>query len=221
MTEVVELPEMLHRSAERPRRPAPAPPRPAEANLTEAICRVLDASSQPLTPAKIRVQLPAALRRLSPESLVGALTRQVEAGVLYLYCPYRSQQPRYWSRPMTDHIAEVIRTALVEGPLTWSQLVRKLPEYATARAEEVLQTQLTARLVHRHPGSGPRGGERYGLQPPDAREPLRQELVRLFARMQERLGFTEDQLRSAALEVLREEEWGQPEEQPSDPRYQE
>src|SRR5262245_24701225 len=123
MTEVLDQPPgAVRRDAAAPEPPArpggPAPARPphrprsAEADLTEAVCGVLEASHEPLTPAKIRAQLPAALRRHSPEALAEVLGRQVEAGVLYAYCPYRSQQPRYWARPLHDHVATLIRGAL-------------------------------------------------------------------------------------------------------------
>jgi len=36
---------------------------------------------------------------------------------------------------------------------------------------------------------------------------VRLELARAFARLSERLGFTEEQLRAAALEVLQADEW--------------
>ncbi len=230
MTEVVDQPpETLRRDAAT--RPAPPRrPRPAGADLTEAVCGVLQASGEPLTPAKIRAHLPAALRRLGPEPLAEVLRRQVEAGVLYAYCPYRSQQPRFWGRPLPDHVAALVREALAGGPLTWSQLLRKLPEYAAPRADEALQALLTRGAVHRHPGAA-RSGERYGLTPPDPRGPLRPELARLFARLSERLGFSEARLRAAALELLQEDEWGRAPVPPpeaaaaeitaNEPRYQE
>src|SRR5262249_39667531 len=128
MTEVVDqLPEAFREDETPPPALLPTCSRSAERGLTEAVCGVLEASPEPLTPAKIRPQLPAALRRLDPESVADALNRQVEAGVLYAYCPYRSQQPRFWHRPPPDHVAYLIRTALAAGPLTWSQLLRKLP----------------------------------------------------------------------------------------------
>jgi hypothetical protein len=202
--------------------PPPIRPRSAELDLTEAVCAALEASNEPLTPAKIRAQLSGPLRRVSPEGLADVLARQVEAGVLFAFCPYRSQQPRYWSRPLADHVAALVRSALADGPLTSSQLLRKLPEYATPRAEEVLLAQLAAGALHRHPAVGPRGGERYGLGPPDPRGPLRAELARLFERLGARLGFSEAQLRAAALEVLRDDEWGEPEPTTTTgPRYQE
>jgi hypothetical protein len=222
MTEVVDqLPPAL-RDVETPPSPLLPRSRSAERGLTEAVWEVLEASPEPLTPAKIRAQLPAALRRIASDTLAEALHRQVEAGVLYAYCPYRSQQPRFWHRPPPDHLARLIRDVLAAGPLTWSQLLRKLPEYATTRAEEVLDAQLAQGMVYLHPGVGPRGGPRYGLLRPDPRPPLRRELTGLFQRLRQRLGFSEDQLRAAALELLQDEEWGCPQEPTSrEPRYQE
>jgi len=183
------------------------PQAPNDADLATAIQRVLAASDEPLTPSKIRSQLPAGLRALSPEQLTEVLRRRVEANVLYEYNPYRSQQPRYWDRPLPVHIVSLVRVALEEGPLTWSQLRRKLPDYARDRAEELLREQVRRGELHEHARAGSRTGARYGLEPPDPREPLRQELVRLFDRLQHDWGFTRTRLREAALELLHEEEW--------------
>jgi hypothetical protein len=111
---------------------------------------------------------------------------------------------------MPVHVANLLRAALEEGPLAWPQLRRKLPDYAVAQAEVVLQEQVAQGRLHRHPPAGSRSGERYGVTPPDAREYLRRELPVLFRRIQQ-LGFTELRLREAAMAVLQEEEWGQPE----------
>jgi hypothetical protein len=197
------------------------PEAPNEADLVAAVLRILAGSAEPLTPSKIRSHLPAAFRGLSPEQLTEALRRRVEANVVYLYPPYRSQQPRYWDRPMTVHVAYLLRSNLEESPLTWSQLRRKLPEYARSRAEEVLRSQLGQGLLHQHPPAASRSGARYGVEPPDPREPLRQELSRLFDRLQRTHGFSRLRLREAALELLHEEEWESPspaaEEQPPAP----
>jgi hypothetical protein len=186
------------------------PEAPNEADLVAAVLRILAASPEPLTPSKIRAHLPAAFRALSPEQLTEALRRRVDANVVYEYPPYRSQQHRYWDRPMTVHIAYLLRTNLEESPLTWSQLRRKLPDYARSRAEEVLRGQVEQGLLHQHPPAASRSGARYGAQPPDPREPLRQELSRLFDRLQRTHGFGRLRLREAALELLHEEEWESP-----------
>src|SRR5262249_34675571 len=52
-----------------------------------------------------------------------------------------------------------------------------------------------------------RAGELFGLEAPDPRAPLKQELTKLFERLQKQLGFSRPQLRAAALEVLHDEEW--------------
>ncbi len=186
------------------------PEAPNEADLVAAVLRILAGSAEPLTPSKIRSHLPAAFRALSPEQLSETLRRRVDANVLYEYPAYRSQQHRYWDRPMTVHIAHLLRSNLEEGPLTWSQLRRKLPDYARSRAEEVLRNQVEQGLLHQHPPAASRSGARYGVQPPDPREPLRQELSRLFDRLQRTHGFSRLRLREAALELLHEEEWESP-----------
>jgi hypothetical protein len=183
------------------------PQAPNEVDLVAAVQRILVASVEPLTPSKIRAQLPANLRGLGAEQLTEILRRRVDANILYEYSPYRSQQHRYWDRPPAVHVVSLIRAVLQEGPLTWSQLQRKLPEYARRQAEEVLKGQVEQGLLHEHPRAGTRSGTRYGLEAPNPREPLRQELVRLFDRLQRDWGFNRAQLREAALELLHEEEW--------------
>jgi hypothetical protein len=186
------------------------PQAPNDTDLAAAVQRVLAASEEPLTPSMIRAQLPASMRGITPEQLTEVLRRRVEANVLYEYDPYRSPQRRYWDRPLAVHIVSLIRTVLAEGPLTASQLKRKLPEYARDRAEEVLGEQVQRRELHEHARAGSRTGVRYGLEPPNPREPLRQELVRLFAKLQRDWGFDRERLREAAFELLNEEEWDAP-----------
>jgi hypothetical protein len=183
------------------------PQAPNEADLAAALQRILAASAEPLTPSKIRSQLPASLRGIGPEQLAAALHRRVDANVLYEYSPYRSQQPRYWDRPLAVHVVSLVRASLEAGPLTWSQLRRKLPDYARSRAEEVVREQVQRGELHEHARAGSRTGTRYGLEAPDPREPLRQELVRLFDRLGRDWGFERARLRQAALELLHEEEW--------------
>jgi hypothetical protein len=181
---------------------------PADTDLVAAIQRVLAASEEPLTLSKIRAALPGNFRRIALEELAETLRRQVAANVLQQYPKYRSQQDRFWDRPMPVHVASLLRTALEEGPLAWPQLRRKLPGYAVAQAEVVLQEQIAQGTLHRHPPAGSRSGERFGVAPPDPRDYLRNELATLFRRQQQAFGFTEPQLREAAMAVLQEEEWG-------------
>ena len=147
MSQVVD-----HRPAE-----SSAPP----ADLASAIQQVLRATEEPLTVAKIKAQLPPALRTLNVEE---TLQRQVGANVLHEFPKYRSPHARYWDRAMPQHIAVLLRQLLEEEPLAWSDLKRKLPAYAVERgADTVLQEQLAQGKLHRHPKVGSRGGERYGV----------------------------------------------------------
>jgi hypothetical protein len=177
-----------------------------ETDLAAAVHRVLAASAEPLTLSKIRVLLPPRLRPESLEELATCLLRQVAANVLYQYPKYRSQQDRFWDRPMPVHLAAVLRLALAEGPLAWFELRRKLPAYALPQAEEVLKAQMAQGMLFQHPPAGKRGGERYGVEPPDPKSYLRSDLASLFERL-EQLGFSQAQLRVGALELLHEEEW--------------
>src|SRR5262245_6094037 len=99
---------------------------PADTDLVAAIQRVLAASPEPLTLSKIRAALPTSFRRIGLEELAEALRRQVAANVLQQYPKYRSQQDRFWDRPMPLHVASLLTAALAEGPLAWPQLRRKL-----------------------------------------------------------------------------------------------
>src|SRR6266852_162259 len=117
-----------------------------EIDLVAATISVLAESSGPLTVSKIRAKLQAPFRSASLEELTDALQRQVAASVLYQYPKYRSQQDRFWDRPMEAHLANLFRETLEEGPVGWTELRRKLPAYAVdplTRAEAVL-TELVA-----------------------------------------------------------------------------
>jgi hypothetical protein len=172
-------------------------------DIVTAIQNVLKESPEPLTVSKIRAQLPAQFRSTNIEDV---LRRQVAANVLQLYPKYRSQHERFWDRPMTVHIAALVREALQDGALAPNELRRKLPAYAQAQTESVLQEELAKGRLHRHPRATARGGERVGLAPPDPKEYLAPELSALLHRLQP-LGFSVSKLRAAALELLHNEEW--------------
>jgi hypothetical protein len=178
----------------------------AAPDLATAVQRVLAASDEPLTVSKIRAKLPGALRNTELTNLSEALDRQVAANALHKYPKYRSQQDRYWDRGMEAHVSHLIFVVLEGGPLPWSELRRKLPSYAHEKAQGVLDDQIRQGKLHRHPRAGSRGAERYGVNKPDPKDYLRQELPELFTRLSSQ-GFTRPQIRAAALELLHEEEW--------------
>ena len=184
----------------------------AEPDLGEAVRRVLQASAEPLTVSRIRSGLPAPLRGIRPEELTAYLTRQVAANVLWQYPKYRSPQDRFWDRPMTVHLVALVQEALAEKPLTLAELRRKVPVYAQNELDTIVQELLARGQLFRYPKEG-RLGERLGSQAPEPRTYLRPELMAMFQRLS-RLGFSMARLRSAALEMLHEEEWAS---QPSQP----
>lgn len=191
---------------------------PEAGDLMTEVRRVLEVSPEPLTLSKIRSHLPTTSRSVSLDDLAESLQRLVDANVFYKYSKYRSQQPRYWDRPMSVHVEQLLREALTEGPLAWSQLRRKLPNYVLRDegkpvAELVLKDLVEQGKLFKHPVPGSRSGERYAVTPPDPKEPLRQELPELFTKLERDYGFSRAQLRGAALELLHEEEWasGEPE----------
>jgi len=180
-----------------------------ESDLTNVLQVVLSASTEPLTLPKLRARLPASLRKMSLEQLADYVNRQVAANLLYQYPRYRSQHDRFWDRPMSEHVGDLLHTALRGGPLAWVELRRKLPAYALPHAESVLLEHVNRGKLHRHPRNGNRGRERFGPAPADPKDYLRAELANLFRRL-EPLGFSQAQLRSGALELLHEEEWSAP-----------
>lgn len=182
-----------------------APPATTDADLVTAVQHALKGSEEPLTVSKIRAHLPTALRAISPEELTAVLQRQVTANVLYQFPKYRSQQDRFWDRPMPIHIAALLRETLAEDALNWSELRRKLPQYAQEPATAILESELAQGRLYRHPRTG-RGGERFGVRPPDPKDYLRTELQAVFQQLTQ-MGFTDAQLRAGALELLHEEEW--------------
>ena len=98
--------------------------------------------------------------------------------------------------------------------MPWSELRRKLPAYAVGPAEVVLQEQVAQGQLYQHPRISSRGGDRFGVRPPDPKDYLRTELATVFRNL-ERLGFTESQLRAGALELLHDEEWSPKTEAPA------
>jgi hypothetical protein len=182
---------------------------PSESDLVAAVRTVLEKSDEPLTLSKIRAALPTRMRSVSLETLAEGLRRQVAANALQQYPKYRSQQDRFWDRPMPVHVAYLLRVTLAEEPLGLPELRRKMPDYAKTLTESVLNDQVAQGRLFQHPPATKRTGPRYGAARPDPKEYLRQELTQAFQRL-EQLGFTQAQLREGALELLHEEEWASP-----------
>jgi hypothetical protein len=186
-----------------------SPPRvPVALVLIDAVHNVLQNSTEPLPASRIRALLPRPFRNVSLEELADHLDRQVAAKVLWQFPKYRSVQDRFWDRPMKVHVGVLLKEALTEGPLAWSELRRKLPGYAKSQAADVLQDQVSQKQLFRYPRCG-RIRERFGVQPPDLKLYLRPELISLFHRLSS-LGFHPDHLRACALELLHDDEWGCP-----------
>lgn len=177
--------------------------------LVSALRTILESSSEPMTLARIRSSLPANLRAVSPEQLLEILRRQTAANIFVEYPKYRSPHERFWDRPMEVHVACLLRAALEEKPLPWSDLRRKLPDYAKAQAEPILDQQIVEGRLFMHPPLKSRTGPRFGARPADPREYLRCEFTNVFKKLSA-LGFTHAELREGALELLHEEEWASP-----------
>src|SRR5262249_37917087 len=123
----------------------------ADTDVVAAVRRVLEASEEPQTLSKIRAALPTRFRDMSLDDLAEVLRRQVAANVLVQYPKYRSQQDRFWDRPMRVHIASLLKGTLQEEPLAWSELRRKLPAYAQSQPEAALQAHVTPAPPSLHP----------------------------------------------------------------------
>jgi hypothetical protein len=186
-------------------------------DLGGAVQAVLAASPEPMTLPRMRSQLPAPFRSASLEELADFLHRQVTANVYYQFPRYRSRHDRFWDRSMAVHVAALIRAILEERPMPWPELRRKLPGYAQAQAETVLNEQVNQGLLYRHPRLSSRGGDWFGARPADPRNYLRGALAEVFRSLEE-LGFTESQLRAGALELLHDEEWSPARTEPEQPK---
>src|SRR5579884_3504053 len=86
----------------------------ADNDVVSSVQRVLQSSDEPLTLSKIRAKLPGRLREMSLEELTDVLNRQVAAQVVWQFPKYRSQQDRYWDRPMAVRVAALIRATVAE-----------------------------------------------------------------------------------------------------------
>lgn len=175
-------------------------------DLAGAIGQILHASDEPLTLAKIRAALPASFRGLTAEAVADMLERQLAAQVFVLYPKYRGAQDRFWDRPMRVHLEWLLRGVLGQGPLTWSEIRKRLPDYAKVQSESVLEELVAHGKLHRHPPAGRRAGPRFGLEAADPHPYVLPELNALFTRC-ERLGFGRAGVRAALLDLLRQEEW--------------
>jgi hypothetical protein len=178
-------------------------------DLVNEIRRVLRDSDEPLTAVKIRRRLPAPLRQIDVAALAEVLQRQAAAQVLAICPKYRSGQDRYWDRPLREHVHEMLHQILAAGPLSWAELRRRLPRYARYLGESVLNEQLAAGRLHRHPPRSARSAARFALAPPEARTYLEPALGELFARL-EPLGFSRAELRRGLRQLLCEGEHREP-----------
>ena len=183
-----------------------ARPSAPETDIVSAVRNVLSASAEPMTLPRIRAALPATLRGVELEALADSLQRQVAANVLYIYPRYRGPHERYWDRPMREHLIWLVRGLVEQTPLSWSEIRRKLPQYARLQACSALEDLLASGELHRHPPTSKRNGPRFGLHPPDPKLYLRPELERAFVHL-ESLGFGRDQLKQGVLDLMQDDEW--------------
>lgn len=181
---------------------------PAQTDLVDAIRFVLKQSSEPLTGFQIRARLPRHFSRVPLDDLMETLTRQVAADVLVMCPKYRSSQDRYWDRCLREHAKKLLHAALRSGPLSWSDLRKRLPKYVRHLADSVLSEELAREKIFRHPPASQRMGPRYALRPAELRRYLSRELQELLSRF-ELHGFSPRETRETILELLREEEWGE------------
>ena len=184
--------------------------RPAlnHADLVDAIRGVLQASGEPLTLPRILERLPEPYRDVRLEDLTELLERQVRAHVL-VGCPkYRSAQDRYWDRPLREHATVLLHEAIKEGPMSWTDLRKKLPKYLRHLAESALNEELAKGTIHRHPPATSRRGPRYAHQPADVRCYASKELHEMLARL-EQCGFARADARDSLMQLLQEEEWAE------------
>lgn len=175
-------------------------------DLVDAVRELLRHSAEPMTVRRIRERLPGELRSMRQEELTEAIERQVAAQVLFICPKYRSSQDRYWDRSVRDHARSVLQTALADGPMSWTDLRKKVPKYARHLADSVLNEELARGTIFRHPPTSTRMGLRYALSPPELRAYAAKELGEMLTRL-EQCGFARVELREAIMQLLHEDEW--------------
>ena len=175
-------------------------------DLVDAIREVLRQSEEPLTIPQLRERLCGPYRAIRIEELADVLGRQVAANVLVMCPKYRSSQNRYWDRTLREHAKVVLTGALESGPMSWTELRKKLPKYLRHLAESVLNEELARGAIFRHPPTSSRNGPRYASQPADVRSYVGNELQGMLARMHER-GFARADVCEALMLILQENEW--------------
>jgi hypothetical protein len=102
----------------------------------------------------------------------------------------------------------VLRGALADGPIPWSDLRKRVPKYMRHLAESVLNEELAKGAIHRHPPTSARAGFRYALAAADIRAFAMTELEAALARLVER-GFSLSDAREAFMHLLQEAEWSE------------
>jgi hypothetical protein len=184
-------------------------------DLVDAIRSVLRTSDEPLTLVKLRDRLTHSFGVIGLQELREVVERQVAAHVLTICPKYRSDQDRYWDRPLREHTRVLVHEALRmrDGPASWSELRKKLPKYLRHLAESVLSEELARGVIFRHPGASKRMGPRYALQPAEARDYAGRLLQEALDRL-EQIGFARGEAREAMMQLLNEEEWGAVEQPP-------
>lgn len=176
-------------------------------DLVDAITEVLRQSEEPLTIPQLRERLRGPYRSMRiTELLTEVLARQVAANVLVMCPKYRSSQDRFWDRSLRQHAKAMLTGALEAGPMSWTEIRKKLPKYLRHLAESVLDEELAKGAIFRHPPTSSRNGPRYALQPADVRCYAGKELHDLLTRMHER-GFARAEVCEALMQLLQENEW--------------
>ena len=177
-------------------------------DLVDAVRIVLQSSNEPMTAIMIRARLPDVFRGIAIAELADILRRQVAADVLVMCPKYRSVQDRYWDRPLHEQAKRLLIESLQAGPLSWTDLRKKLPKYLRHLAQSALDEELARGVIFRHPPASARMGPRYALQPADVRTYVSRELHELLARF-EAYGFGRSQTREAMMQLLQDEEWAE------------
>jgi len=183
-----------------------AKPASNHADLVDAIRAVLQSSGEPMTIPRIRERLPEPYRAIRADQLADVLERQVSADVLVMCPKYRSAQDRFWDRPLREHAKVLLHDAINGGPISWTDLRKKLPKYVRHLAESVLNEELARGAIHEHPQASPRMGPRYAHEPAKVECYAKRELQEVLIRL-EQCGFTRGQARETLMQLLQDEEW--------------
>ncbi len=165
----------------------------APADLTERVLQTLERAPQPLTFFQIQRGLPRPEQGRTDE-IRQCLQELLSQGRIHEFPPYRSREPRYWTRDVEQHARGVIVEMLTEQAATPRELLlrvrRRLQGLPDDKIRQMLSQMLSDGQLRKLP---PRPGGRANVlsareaEPRDYLRPVFRALTRALADVYKRL----------------------------------